>query len=310
MGNVTALFLAFVLLLIDQSLAQESIQDWSNKVIELQERQGQNFDQDLTLVKGYLLLHRRQEALSLLSQLKPLAQKKNELALKELYEAATDQFFFQETAENHAEALELIRSDRWTDAKEKLEVAIQKEPGHRQLVLRLLQVALSSNALGSASEQIKFGEEHFASEFSWRILYAWFSFRKENYKEAYRVLNPIWVSEKKKCEQEEASYLIYLKVQEMLKFSPDWSAISRIIQKNPSWLGVRIWRIKNGNLSPVEKSKELKLIQKQYVVSKAKIESEIGSKKTTPVSYFYGLVSLDSIKKEMDVLQLKISGKE
>ncbi len=302
MGKITALVLALFSFLIDQSLAQESIQDWSNKVVELQDQQGQNFDQDITLVKGYLFLHRRQDALSLLSKLSHSAPKKNENLLNELSEAAMDQFFFQDTAESHADVLQLIRSDRWLDAREKLESALQKEPGHRQLVFRLVQVALASNSLNVAKEQIKFGEEHYSSQFNWKILYSWFSLLKEDYREVYRVLNPIWIPEKKKFEKEEAAYLVYLKMQEMLKFSPDWNAISKVIQKNPSWLGVRLWRLKNKMFTSLEKTKEIKQIQSQLVL-------KINAKRTKSLPFFYGLISLESIKKELDSLQLKINEK-
>ena len=309
MHRLTALFLAFSLFLNVQSLAQETIQDWSKKVIELQEQEGQNFDRDLILVKGYLILHRRVEALTLLAKLSQSYPKKEPI-LSELFETAAEQFFFQETSELHAEALQLIQAENWSDAKEKIDSALQKEGGHRQLVFRGVQIALALGKPGSVNDLIKFGEAHFSNQFIWKILFSWHAFQKEDYREIYRVLNPVWLQEKKKFEADEAAYLIYLKMQESLKFAPDWGAISKFIKKNPDWFGVRLWRLKKGIFTEIEKNTEIKSVQKQIELKNKRAEVKSKSKVLKPVSYFSGLIQFDSIKKEWESIQPKISGKD
>lgn len=309
MHRLSALFLAFFVFFNVQSLAQESIQDWSKKVVELQELEGQNFDRDLVLVKGYLYLHRRVEALTLLSKLIKQFPKK-ESVLSELFETASQQFFYQETSELHADALQFIQSEIWSEAKDKIDIALQKENGHQQLVFRGVQIALALGKPGSVNDLVKLGETIYSDQFVWKILFSWHAYQKEDYREIYRVLNPIWLQEKKKFESDEAAYLIYLKMQESLKFASDWVAISKIIQKNPHWVGVRLWRLKNKVFTDVEKTAELKSLQTQFELKKKGSDLKSAGKKVKPVSYFSGLVQLESVKKELDSVLSKISEKD
>ena len=165
---LTALFLTVFGLNSVPSFAQDSVQDWSKKVIELQEKEGQNFEQDLQLVKGFLYLQRRAEALTQLSRLMKIHGKKDS-RLNELYETASDQFFFQDTAELYADVLQTIKAELWAEAKDKVELGLQKEAKHRLLTLRAIQLGLILNQQGLLVENSKTAESYFSEFPVWKI---------------------------------------------------------------------------------------------------------------------------------------------
>ena len=288
---VTALFLTTLGLVSLPVFAQESIQDWSKKVIELQEKEGQNFEQDLQLVKGFLYLQRRVEALTLLNRL--MKSQRRDSRLSALYETASNQFFFQDTAELYADSVQLIREERFAEAKEKLDIALQKESHHRLLILREIQVGIVLGQSDSIVEPIKVAESLYADLTVWKVYNAWINLTKSDGKDAYRMMSGLWVTDRKLFETSEVATLAFLQAIDLkANHSPSDSneviALLKIVQKHPEWVGARTWK-------PVKDAKEIASLKIQFQdLGKLNAAREKLEKET---SYFYvGFISLEKSK--------------
>ncbi len=304
----TALLLTYFSLAPIWSLAQDSVQDWSKKVIELQEKEGQNFEQDLILIKGFLYLQRRGEALLVLNRLMKGPSKKDP-RVQELYDAASDQFFFQETAELHSEVLQLLKDESWVEAKDKIETGLQKEPKHRLLTLRAIQLGLILTPKDPLSEYVKIAENNFSDQLVWKIYSAWMSVQKGDGKEAHRILSALWSSDRKFFEKTEVLMLSYLQAIDLTKHTADWIALSKIIQKHPEWVNVRLWRLKNKNFAAKDKEKEI--AQLKVLLGDLKNLKSLHAKEDKDHSYYYmGLITVEKAKAQLDeILAIKTSEK-
>lgn len=287
------------------SFAQESVQDWSKKVVELQEKEGQNFEQDLLLVKGFLYLQRRTEALALLSRLMKSSNKKD-ARLGELFETASDQFFFQETAELYADAIQLIREESWTEAKEKIEAGLQKESRHRLLTLRAIQLGLVLGQLDALTESLKIAESTYSDMNVWKLYNAWISLAKGDTKEAYRILSALWATDKKTFEKTEVVMWMFLQSIESTKHSVDWVALSKIIQKHSEWVGVRVWRLKNKSFAAADRKKEISQL-KEIFQNPASLKKLREKEEKENSYYFFGLISVEKTKAQFEDFLLKPS---
>lgn len=296
----TALFLTVFGLNASLSYAQESVQDWSKKVNELQEKEGQNFEQDLQLVKGFLYLQRRSEALTQLNRLMKVHGKKDH-RLNELYETASDQFFFQDTAEIYADLLQTIKDENWPEAKDKVELGLQKENKHRLLTLRAVQLGLILNHQGLLEENAKNAESYYSDLPVWKVYHAWINISKNDPKEAYRILSSLWGSDKKLFENSEALMLAFLQSLESTKNSVDMARISKILQKHPEWVGIRVWKLKNKNILPAVRKTEITQLKALFQdMKKLKALREKTEKEN---SYYYlGLISMDKAKADFEEL--------
>jgi len=298
----TALFLTVLSLVPLSTFAQDSIQDWSKKVIELQEKEGQNFEQDLLLVKGFLYLQRRADALALLNRLMKSGNKKDP-RLTELFETASTQFFLQDTAELYSDVVQLIQEESWTEAKEKTEAGLQKENRHRLLILREIQLGLVLGQVDLMADVIKVAENNYPENTEWKVYSSWIALSKNDVKEAYRVLSGLWNTDKKIFEKSEVAMLGFLQAIELGKHTSDrvvdWTQLSQMIQKHPEWVGVRVWRLKNKNFTESDKKKEISQLKDLFLdVKKLKDTREKQDKET---SYFYsGIISLDKTKALLD----------
>jgi hypothetical protein len=300
MQRLTALFLTIFSLISLQAFAQESVQDWSKKVIELQEKEGQSFEQDIQLAKGFIYLQRRAEALGLLNKLMKSSSKKDQ-RLQELYETASDQFFFQETAETYAELVQFIKQEAWGEAKDKVEAGLQKENRHRLLTMRAIQLGLVLTQKDLITENLKFAEQNFADQLVMKTYSAWIAINNKDTKDAVRFLSGLWNTDKKQFENTELLMLAYLEALELTKKAADWIQISKIIQKHPEWVSVRVWRLKNKNFSIQDRKREvdsLKLIFSDLKKIKSQHEAE---EKLN--NYFYlGVISPEKAKAQFDEL--------
>ena len=299
---VTALFLTVLSLLPFSSSAQESIQDWSKKVVELQEKEGQNFEQDLQLVKGFLYLQRRADALAVLNRLLKPGNKKDP-RLSELFETASTQFFLQDTAELYSDVVQLIQEESWAEAKEKTEAGLQKESRHRLLTLREIQLGLVLGQLDPIADAIKVAESTYSENTEWKVYSAWISLSKNDAKEAYRILSGLWTNDKKLFEKSEVAMLAFLQAIELSKRTSDraaeWVQLSRLIQKHPEWVGVRVWRLKNKSFAEADRKKEITQLKEQFLdIKKLKSQRE---KQEKECSYFYsGIISVEKTKALFD----------
>jgi len=226
---------------------------------------------------------------------------KKDSRLNELYETASDQFFLQDTAELYANLIQLIREESWAEAKEKVDSGLQKEAKHRLLTLRAIQLGLILNQNELVTENAKNAESNFSDYPVWKIFNAWISLTKNEPKEAYRILSTLWGSDKKIYEKTELAVLAFLQSIESTKHSAEWSQLSKIIQKHPEWVGVRVWRLKNKSFTATDRKKEiLQLTDLFHDPEKLKSLREKGEKDNF---YFYqGLISLDKVKAQFEEL--------
>ena len=129
--------------------------DWPEVVLLLEPKQGQNFDHDLDLARAYLSLERRADALKLLGEQYP--DHKEDRLLK-LYTLAGSLFFNQETANLYYEAVRLISIAKFSEAKERLEQALSKEPGQVSVLTRLVQVEVQLLQKEQAMKHLKLAQ--------------------------------------------------------------------------------------------------------------------------------------------------------
>jgi hypothetical protein len=305
MHRTTALFLTAILFNGAATFAQETVLDWSNKVIELQEVQGQNFEQDLTLVKGLLYLQRRSEALDLILKMGKIHHRKDP-RLTELFEAASNQYFAQETGELFAEASILIRDENWLEAKDRLETALKKEPLHRELILHSIQVLLVTGGIDRAAEIEKAANPYYGDSTIWKIYRAWILIHQKNGKEAIRILSALWNADRKPFERQEAWMLAFLKAMELNKYQLDLEYVDKIIQKHPEWICSRLTRLKLRPLSSAKHKKELFSIR-SLMKDMTKYQKAIDQQAKDSRNQYKGLIPTDACKKEVEELILKIS---
>jgi len=97
-------------------------------------KQGQNFEQDLQLAKELFSLERRTDAIRLLNR-----HSLDDRATKVLNLMSTE-FYHQDTANIYYEAIRLIEIQKWSEARERLDAALAKEPGNGLVLLRMIQV--------------------------------------------------------------------------------------------------------------------------------------------------------------------------
>lgn len=296
----TALILTAICFTSQNSLAQETVQEWSKKVIELQSKEGQNFEQDLQLVKGYLYLQRRAEALVLLNRLLKLNYKKDS-RLAELFETASDQFFLQDTAELYADAIQFIKVESWLEAKEKIDAAIQKESKHRLLTLRAIQLGLILGQTEQVAENAKAAELNFPDFPIWRAYSAWINISKNELKEASRILMLLWNSDQKLFEKSEVLVLSFLQSLEVKKYSVSLVKLSKIIQNHPEWVAVRVWRLKNKSWSVSDRKREITLLKEMLSdLKKLNLQREKEEKES---SYFFkGFISIEKTRAQFEEL--------
>jgi len=295
----TALFLTVVNVVAPWSSAQETIQDWSKKVVELQEKEGQNFEQDLQLAKGFLYLQRRQEALALLNRLMTKGSHQKDARLNDLYETASTQFFFQDTAELYSEVVQLIEEESWGEAKEKTETALQKESRHRLLTLREIQLGLVLGQVDRISETVRIADSLFSESSELKVYDAWINLNKNDAKEAFRILSSLMLTDKKIFEKSEVPSLAYFQSSELNKHGVDWSLFSKIVQNHPEWVGMRVWRLKNKSFTPMDRAKEVQQLKDLF--SDLKKLKDWRGKQEKESTYFYsGIVSLEKTKASFD----------
>ncbi len=305
MRSFTALFLTFFGLAQPFCRAQDTVLDWSKKVIELQEVQGQNFEQDLLLVKGLLYLQRRSEALELIQKINRIHQRK-EPRLSELLETASNQYFQQETMELFAEASILIRDDNWPEAKDRLDTALKKEPLHRELMTTAIQVALATGNVDRAADLEKAGAPFYGDSMVWKTYRVWIQIQQKNGKEAMKVLALLWNSTRAQFSRNEVWILAFLKTMELNKYQLDWDAVVKIIRRHPEWACSRLAKIRLKPLPSVKQRKELLEI-KAVLEDPKKFQSVLMVQEKEFRSQYKGLIPLESCRKEVDDLLSKIS---
>ena len=268
--------LAIFLLLISPARAavdpevSEDLQknDWPALILLLKPKQGQNFEQDLILAKAYLSLERRTEALKTLSQLSP--PKKDDRAAK-LIEIASSQFFNQETATLYYEALRILSGAQTevkvgqspfqrnlqiaTEAKERLDQALLKEPDHGLILLRIIQVDFLMGLKEPLQEHLKLAVELNPLSKELKIFQAKNLLNSEQEAEAYKILFPL----KAFLYENELPFTWYLEVLAKMKKSAEiTSAKNKILKEHPQWQTAIQWFQKKGLLN----TQELKLLKK------------------------------------------------
>jgi tetratricopeptide (TPR) repeat protein len=137
-----------------ESDLRESIQknDWPEQVLLLSGRKGQNFEHDLLLAKALLQLERRTESLKLLTA---LYQSHRDERVSKLLQLAGGIFFNQETSNLYFEGIRFLSVSKFSEARERFEQALSREPGNALVLTRLVQVEILLGLNDPASARLK-----------------------------------------------------------------------------------------------------------------------------------------------------------
>jgi tetratricopeptide (TPR) repeat protein len=112
----------------------------------------QSFEHSLKLARVHMLAGKRGEAVSILLS---VYQREPSVKVQGLIESYSTQFLNYEAEAFYFEAIRHIESAKWSEAKERLESALTKDPGHTLVLLRLSQCWLMLGRHELAIERVK-----------------------------------------------------------------------------------------------------------------------------------------------------------
>ena len=212
----------------------------------LKPKQGQNFEQDLQLARALFSLERRIEAIRVLND---YADPK----ASQMLNLVSTQFFNQETATIYYEALQLITQQKWAEARDKLELALNKEPGHALLLLRLIQCELILDLKDAVAQHLKIaldlnpdGKE--LKLYSARSSLSYPTLTLDE-KESYR----IFTSLKSTVQSNQTLTVWYLESLLKLKKTAELAPLqTRFLKEHPKWSYGLKWFLDNHLLGPKE----------------------------------------------------------
>lgn len=226
--------------------------DWPEIIESLKPKEGQNFEQDLQLVKAFVFLERRIEAQSTLRLW--LNSKYRDRAIQQL-DQVSSLFFSQEVSNQYFEAVRLASVRNWGEAKEVLEPAYQKEPGNLQLLLRLMQVYWQMGLKSSFEEKVKQALEIHPEHPAVNAFAARWELDQDEPKAALKRL----LNQKPWSQQFELPSLWTCEALAAVKRSSEVLPWARqVLSKNSDFWELKWWLVKNGFVSGSEakRSKE------------------------------------------------------
>lgn len=227
------------------SSAHSAEKDWAGIVISLKPKQGQNFEQDLLLSKALFSLERRPEAIRVLNE---YVEHEDARARKQLNLIST-QFYNQETANIYYEAIRLIGTFKWSEARERLESALAKEPGHAMVLERLIQTELVLKAKDALVDHIQLADQYHFEAKELKIYSAKAEFDAGEDREAFRLMS----AQKAAAMAHPVSMVWWLEIAAKNKRTTEVTAIqTRILKQYSTWAYVIDWFIHSKFLSPKE----------------------------------------------------------
>lgn len=265
--------------------------DWASVVVALKPKQGQNFEQDLQLAKALFSLERRIEALHVLN-----AYSSDERANR-MSNLISTQFYNQETANAYYEAIRLIGLLKWTEAREKLEPALAKEPGNGLLLLRLIEVELFLKQKDALTEHLNLAQDLTPQNKELKIYSAKAALDSNEDKEAHRILS----TQKTLIQSDQTLMAWWLESLLRLKKNAEIQAIAaRLLKDHPNWSYPVWWMIKNRQLS----TKDQKAFETQLeknLKDEAKFNQELEAEGKRTQFYWVGYYSYESLKRPIEL---------
>ena len=269
--------------------------DWPQIILLLQPKKGQNFEHDLTLAKAFLSLERRAEALKLLSSL--VEVRKDERAIK-LFQSAGTLFFTQETSTQYYEALDLIKTLKFAEAKERLDQALVKEPGHVLLLTRLVQVEMLLQTKDQALIHLKLAQANSYANADLRLFAAKMTVENtlsdtddENDSELYRQLLPYRLS----LLENEITLTYWAEaVLHAAKMSELEQLANKILKEHAAWTYSLVWFLKKAEFGPVLQAKLKTQIDKN-LKDRALFDSVLDLEMKKTDYLWVGYVSFDAL---------------
>lgn len=224
--------------------------DWPELVAILKPIQGQNFEHDLTLGKALLYLERRPEALAL--AIKLYGSRKDERA-RSFLELAGTIFFNQETSSLYYEGIRLISILKFTEAKERLELALGKEPGQILVITRLVQVEIALGLKDAASQHLKLAQEGAPYSQELRLFGAKLALESEDQDMDWgREFTPL----KSLMMQNQVTATFWYESLKRSKKTNELSSLAEgLLRQHPSWTYALVWFYKKGELTTKLKTK-------------------------------------------------------
>ena len=279
--------------------------DWPTIVLLLKAKQGQNFEQDLLLSKALYSLERRQEAVKvLLARLNDKGPDKNtEKTIEKWVELYSTQFLNEDASRLYYEAVGLLASEKWLEAKEKLEAVNGKEPGHKLVLQRLLQVDLILDQKEAFTEHLKLAQE--ANPFSkeLKIFQARSLYLQKEEQSAYRIFQNF----KGIISENEVLCVWYLDVLSALNKQVEMNTyLKKLDKEHPQWIWVQSWFVKKPFLDEKEKKAFTVQITKTLKdFSKYKTALEVQARKTD--YQWVGFFTAEALKAEFSPVKKGIN---
>ena len=237
--------------------------NWPEVVLLITPEQGQNFDHDVTLVRAYLFLERRSEALALASKL--YSTHKDEKT-KNLLDLAGTIFFSQDTSNLYYEAIRLISISKFQEAHDRLDQALVKEPNQVLVLTRLVQVELVLGLKDAASTHLKAAQADAPFSIILKLFAAKLaqtleektpdvsekdSLKEEESRDEYLELLPL----KSALLEGEVTALLWFEMLQRTNRAAELLVFSRkILKEHPTWTSALLWFYKNGKLNVIEQS--------------------------------------------------------
>lgn len=280
--------------------------NWPEVVLLLAPLQGQNFDHDVTLVRAYLFLERRSEALVLATAL--YTNHKDDKT-RSLLEMAGSIFFSQETSNLYYEAIRLISTSEFKEAKDRLDQALVKEPDQVLVLTRLAQVDLVLGHRDQAATHLALAQKFAPFSNELKLLGAkLFSLssvsasESDSEQDAYAEFSPI----KTQLLENEVTAQLWFQALLSAKKSVDLVALSKkILKENPAWTAALFWFYKNGNLNMADRTK-FKIQIEKNLKDKNQFNGNLESEMKQSQYFWVGYFTYETLQSQYNLLnQLK-----
>lgn len=267
--------------------------DWPGITLLLEPEKGQNFEHDLVLAKAYLALERRSDALAVLS---PYFGIRKDEKTQKFFELAGTLFFSQDTAQLYFESVRLLSMSKFSEAKDKLDQGLAREPGHVLLLTRKVQVELLLGMMPQAAQHLKQAQKFapFSSEL--KLLGAKLALGPtQSEQDWYKTFQPL----KNLMQDREGPMLLWLEALSRSKKQMELIATAeKVIRYHPQWSGALVWIYKKEILKPGQQAKLKNQIEKN--LKDAEAFSQTLDRELKLNQYLWaGMYTFDSLVNQM-----------
>ena len=172
---------------------------------------------------------------------------------QKLFNLAGTLFFNQETSTLYYEAVQLISIGKFTEAKEHLDQALIKEPGHFLVLLRLVQVEILLGLKDAARNHLRLAESRTPGSFELKLFAAKLDLDAFDASAEDPVdFTKTWMNSKSVFLENELGASLWAEALKREKKLNELSALGqKILKEYSNWSYVLAWYYKNGEGNPV-----------------------------------------------------------